>query len=115
MRINPTTFGYGVSMLEKKNLGRITQIIGLVLDVAFSPSKMPNIYNALVVKGRDTIIKKLSPGISVDGTDSEAHTPMAISVPDSDFHDFDLNQTKSSFGDNQVWSAYENDDGMPRF
>ena len=61
------------------------------------------------------IIKKLSPGISVDGTDSEAHTPMAISVPDSDFHDFDLNQTKSSFGDNQVWSAYENDDGMPRF
>ena len=40
---------------------------------------------------------------------------MAISVPDSDFHDFDLNQTKSSFGDNQVWSAYENDDGMPRF
>ena len=61
------------------------------------------------------IIKKLSPGISVDGTDSEVRTPMAISVPDSDFHDFDLNQTKSSFGDNQVWSAYENDDGMPRF
>ena len=55
MRINPTTSGYGVSMLEKKNLGRITQIIGLVLDVAFSSSKMPTIYNALVVKGRDTV------------------------------------------------------------
>ncbi|KAL2924353.1 ATP synthase subunit beta chloroplastic, partial [Bienertia sinuspersici] len=25
-----------------------------VLDVAFPPGKMPNIYNALVVKGRDT-------------------------------------------------------------
>ncbi|KAL6561309.1 hypothetical protein OROMI_016910 [Orobanche minor] len=35
-------------------MGRIVQIIGPVLDVAFSPGKMPNIYNALVVNGRDT-------------------------------------------------------------
>ncbi|KAL3648264.1 hypothetical protein CASFOL_007688 [Castilleja foliolosa] len=55
MRINPTTSGSGVSTLEKKNLGRIIQIIGPVLDVAFPPGKMPNIYNALVVKGRDTV------------------------------------------------------------
>ena len=54
MRINPTTSGPGVSALEKKNLGRIAQIIGPVLDVAFPPGKMPNIYSALVVKGRDT-------------------------------------------------------------
>ncbi|XP_059650826.1 ATP synthase subunit beta, chloroplastic-like [Cornus florida] len=54
MRINPTTSGPGISTLEKKNLGRIAQIIGPVLDVAFPPGKMPNIYNALVVKGRDT-------------------------------------------------------------
>nr|YP_009479532.1 ATP synthase CF1 beta subunit [Lancea hirsuta]AVV32118.1 ATP synthase CF1 beta subunit [Lancea hirsuta] len=54
MRINPTTSGSGVSTLEKKNPGRIVQIIGPVLDVAFPPGKMPNIYNALVVKGRDT-------------------------------------------------------------
>ncbi|CAO2812710.1 unnamed protein product [Amaranthus hypochondriacus] len=54
MTINPTTSGSGVSTLEKKNLGRIAQIIGPVLDVAFPPGKMPNIYNALVVKGRDT-------------------------------------------------------------
>ncbi|XP_022871930.1 uncharacterized protein LOC111391029 [Olea europaea var. sylvestris] len=36
-------------------LGRIVQIIDPVLDVAFPPGKMPNIYNALVVKGRDTV------------------------------------------------------------
>ncbi|KAB2037604.1 hypothetical protein ES319_D03G085900v1 [Gossypium barbadense] len=54
MKINPTTSIPGVSTLEKENLGRISQIIGPVLDVAFPPSKMPNIYNALVVKGRDT-------------------------------------------------------------
>ncbi|KAI5650763.1 hypothetical protein M9H77_36768 [Catharanthus roseus] len=55
MRINPTTSGSGVYMLEKNNLGRIVQIIGPILDVAFPPGTMPNIYNALVVKGRDTV------------------------------------------------------------
>ncbi|KAL2942374.1 ATP synthase subunit beta chloroplastic [Bienertia sinuspersici] len=54
MRINPTTSGHGVSTLEKENLRRIAQIIGPVVDVAFPPGKMQNIYNALVVKGRDT-------------------------------------------------------------
>ncbi|TYI00920.1 hypothetical protein ES332_A11G165500v1 [Gossypium tomentosum] len=54
MKINPTTSVPGVSTLEKENLGRISQIIGPVLDVAFPPGKMPNIYNALVVKGQDT-------------------------------------------------------------
>ncbi|RXH84274.1 hypothetical protein DVH24_027173 [Malus domestica] len=55
MRINPTTSGPGVPALEKKNLGRIAQIIGPVLDVAFPPGKMPNIYNVLVVRGRDDV------------------------------------------------------------
>ena len=51
MRINPTTSGPGVPALEKKNLGRIAQIIGPVLDVAFLSFKIPNIYNTLVVRG----------------------------------------------------------------
>lgn len=41
-------------------MGRIAQIIGPVLDVAFPPDKMPNIYNALMVKGRDTIYQKIN-------------------------------------------------------
>ena len=48
MRINPTTSGPRVSALEKKNLGHIAQIISPVLDVVFSPGKMPDIYNTLV-------------------------------------------------------------------
>ena len=36
-----------------KNVGRITQIIGPVLDVAFPAGKMPNIYNAIVVTGKN--------------------------------------------------------------
>ena len=66
MRINPTTSYPGVSTLEKKNLGRIAQIIGPVLDVAFPPGKMPNIYNALVVKGRDTVGQQIN--VTCDGT-----------------------------------------------
>lgn len=60
MRINPTTPDPGVSALEKKNLGRIARIIGPVLDVAFPRGKMPYIYNALVVKGRDTAGKEIT-------------------------------------------------------
>lgn len=39
---------------------------------------------------------------------------MAIDVPDPDFHNFDRDCTESSFGENQVWAAYDDDDGMPR-
>ena len=39
--------------VQTKNIGRITQIIGPVLDVAFPAGKMPNIYNALVVQGKN--------------------------------------------------------------
>ena len=38
---------------KTKNIGRTTQIIGPVLDVTFPPGKMPNIYNALVVRGKN--------------------------------------------------------------
>jgi len=33
-----------------QNIGRITQIIGPVMDVTFPPGNMPNIYNALIVE-----------------------------------------------------------------
>lgn len=38
-----------------------------------------------------------------------------MNVPDSDFHDFDKDRSENSFGDNEVWSAYDDNDGMPRF
>ena len=41
------------SSVKTKNLGRVTQIIGPVLDVTFPPGKMPNIYNALLVSGKN--------------------------------------------------------------
>jgi F-type H+-transporting ATPase subunit beta len=52
MRTNPLVLG--VSALVEKNVGRIAQIIGPVLDVSFPPGNMPNIYNSLIVKGQGT-------------------------------------------------------------
>ena len=39
--------------VETNNLGRITQIIGPVLDIAFPAGKLPKIYNALRVRGKN--------------------------------------------------------------
>ncbi|XP_074319797.1 uncharacterized protein LOC141656696 [Silene latifolia] len=38
-----------------------------------------------------------------------------FSVPDPDFHVFDNDRLENCFKENQVWAAYDNDDGMPRF
>ncbi|XP_050156578.1 uncharacterized protein LOC126630498 isoform X2 [Malus sylvestris] len=46
--------------------------------------------------------------------DVEDKSPMPINVPDPDFHNFDLDRTERSFGEDQVWAAYDND-GMPRY
>ncbi|KAK6135348.1 hypothetical protein DH2020_030908 [Rehmannia glutinosa] len=52
---------------------------------------------------------------SADIASTENSTAASMSVPDPDFHDFDQDRTESSFGDNEVWAAYDDDDGMPRF
>nr|UXE31132.1 ATP synthase CF1 subunit beta [Ostreobium quekettii]UXE31209.1 ATP synthase CF1 subunit beta [Ostreobium quekettii] len=40
-------------LAKTQNIGSITQIIGPVVDIAFPPGKMPNIYNSLIVQGKD--------------------------------------------------------------
>lgn len=52
MKTNFLTFG--TSTFVAKNIGSITQVIGPVLDVTFSPGKMPNIYNSLIVKDQNS-------------------------------------------------------------
>ncbi|MFB2839781.1 F0F1 ATP synthase subunit beta [Floridanema evergladense] len=42
-----------VATTEKTSSGRITQIIGPVVDVEFSSGKMPQIYNALRIQGKN--------------------------------------------------------------
>lgn len=65
------------------------------------------------VKGKDR--HKLSLATSVSHTEQEAAQIAAMSVPDPDFHVFDLDRSENCFKENQVWAAYDDDDGMPRF
>ncbi|KAF8399971.1 hypothetical protein HHK36_015843 [Tetracentron sinense] len=59
--------------------------------------------------------EKSFPVTSRTDSHTEANEAMSINVPDPDFHDFDKDRTERSFGDNQVWAAYDDDDGMPRY
>nr|QBX98373.1 CF1 beta subunit of ATP synthase [Chloropicon sp. RCC4434] len=45
---------------DKKTIGYISQVIGPVVDVTFPPGQMPNIYNALVIEGRNADGKEFS-------------------------------------------------------
>ncbi|KAK2360803.1 inositol hexakisphosphate and diphosphoinositol-pentakisphosphate kinase VIP2 [Trifolium repens] len=40
--------------------------------------------------------------------------PISITVPDSDFHDFDKDRTEECFKPKQIWALYDEEDGMPR-
>ena len=40
--------------IETKNMGRIVQIIGPVLDIVFAKGQVPNIYNALTIRAKNT-------------------------------------------------------------
>lgn len=55
--------------------------------------------------------KKSSSKTATDADNNDAE----INVPDPDFYEFDQDRTESSFGENQVWAAFDDDDGMPRF
>ncbi|KAL4555375.1 hypothetical protein LXL04_037993 [Taraxacum kok-saghyz] len=41
-------------------------------------------------------------------------SPMAITVPDPDFHDFDTDRSEEVFKPKQIWAMYDEEDGMPR-
>lgn len=49
-----------VTTAEKANIGYITQIIGPVVDAKFPQGKMPQIYNALLVKGTNEAGQEVS-------------------------------------------------------
>ncbi|KAG6389840.1 hypothetical protein SASPL_151314 [Salvia splendens] len=59
--------------------------------------------------------RKVKVSNSADNASKEDPEAVSMTVPDPDFHDFDVDRSELSFGDNEVWSAYDDDDGMPRF
>ncbi|KAF8114836.1 hypothetical protein N665_0033s0026 [Sinapis alba] len=56
-------------------------------------------------------VEKITELVKEDSNDEENK----IVVPDSDFHNFDLDRTENSFQNDEIWAAYDEDDGMPRY
>jgi F-type H+-transporting ATPase subunit beta len=54
-----------VTTAEKTNIGYITQIIGPVVDVKFPGGKLPQIYNALTIKGSNEAGQSISLTVEV--------------------------------------------------
>ncbi|XP_057440932.1 uncharacterized protein LOC130732927 [Lotus japonicus] len=54
--------------------------------------------------------------LSVPGLELEHSKagPISITVPDSDFHDFDKDRAEECFRPKQIWALYDEEDGMPR-
>lgn len=44
---------YMSDSIETKNMGRVVQIIGPVLDIVFAKGQVPNIYNALTIRAKN--------------------------------------------------------------
>nr|YP_009673169.1 ATP synthase subunit beta [Ulva mutabilis]QDE53753.1 ATP synthase subunit beta [Ulva mutabilis]QVO50988.1 ATP synthase subunit beta [Ulva compressa] len=45
---------------KTKTVGHVTQIIGPVVDIAFSSNNMPNIYNAILIQGKNQAGQEIS-------------------------------------------------------
>ncbi|KAG8379440.1 hypothetical protein BUALT_Bualt07G0088600 [Buddleja alternifolia] len=50
-----------------------------------------------------------------DDADVNQDETVSMAVPDANFHNFDEDRVEGSFTENQVWAAYDDDDGMPRY
>ena len=46
--------------VNTKNVGKISQIIGPVLDIAFGQGQVPNIYNALTIQAKNAAGSEMS-------------------------------------------------------
>lgn len=56
-----------------------------------------------------------SPALKETVVDANPDDYVSMSVPDANFHNFDEDRIENSFDNNQVWAAYDDDDGMPRY
>ena len=86
---------------------------GISLSNPDIPNRNKTVESMGMENGADGI--KTSSITSGGKTDAETLETMSINVPDPDFHDFDKDRTERCFEENQVWAAYDADDGMPRY
>ncbi|KAM3344539.1 hypothetical protein P3S68_024248 [Capsicum galapagoense] len=53
-------------------------------------------------------------GLAAHQSDMRKTGSLIMTVPDSDFHDFDKDRSEDCFKPKQIWALYDEEDGMPR-
>lgn len=59
-------------------------------------------------------VDKASETAKVSKSELKRTVSLSITVPDSDFHDFDKDRSEECFKPKQIWALYDEEDGMPR-
>ncbi|XP_030531385.2 uncharacterized protein LOC115741554 [Rhodamnia argentea] len=96
--------------------GEVKLKYGKVQKAPASGAKTAPVKHSEPVDGKDRVqMEKTSHSISNIKSEAENFVPMQMVVTDPDFYNFDKDRTEDSFADNQVWAAYDDDDGMPRY
>ncbi|KAJ1378636.1 hypothetical protein SESBI_47640 [Sesbania bispinosa] len=75
----------------------------------------PEKHGGSIINGNRHVDSDSIPVTSDDMVKDRSQSYVTINVPDSDFHNFDLDRAENSFEEDQVWAAYDDDDGMPRY
>lgn len=73
--------------------------------------------SAAFVDCKNSVQPRESSSVATSNIDADEKPAdvMLMSVPDPEFYDFDKDRIEKSFGENQVWAVYDDDDGMPRY
>ncbi|KAI6682718.1 hypothetical protein NL676_028631 [Syzygium grande] len=96
--------------------GEVKEKYGKVQKAPASGAKIAPIKHSEPVDGKDRVqMTNTSHAISNVVSEAENFVPTQMLVTDPDFYNFDNDRTEDSFADNQVWAAYDDDDGMPRY
>ncbi|GFP98566.1 Dnaj homolog subfamily b member 5 [Phtheirospermum japonicum] len=71
--------------------------------------------DVLIRDTKNTLPPNKSTLEETDDIDVNADETVSMMVPDANFHNFDDDRIEESFSENQIWAAYDDDDGMPRY
>ncbi|KAL0287911.1 UNVERIFIED_CONTAM: Chaperone protein DnaJ [Sesamum calycinum] len=96
----------------RSEIHRKLEEMRLASQVAAEEAEKRNTH-AEVDKSKETV--KVS-GATGAGFQSELKrtASLSITVPDSDFHNFDQGRSEECFKPKQIWALYDEEDGMPR-
>lgn len=91
------------SLLNGQDMGNIVHALSNNSRNHPQPKKQPKLQPWESSTLKETIV------------DANSDDFVSMSVPDANFHNFDEDRIEYSFTNNQIWAAYDDDDGMPRY